>query len=165
MKPIDDLLIAEAPQALAIEVTSKCNLTCKMCPLTTGSTLSSATPDDMTTVLWQDILPLAKRYRNVMLTGYGEPLLNPNFLPMLRELNQAQVNFSVTTNGTPITKSVALELASLESMNQLTVSIDSPERDSYRSIRGGDVEKALKGVKNLMATIKDPDKVPCQWFS
>ena len=49
MNTIDEaLLVSDSPQSLQIEVTSRCNLKCKMCPLTTGDTLSSAHPGHMT---------------------------------------------------------------------------------------------------------------------
>ncbi len=160
MTHIDEsLLERDSPKTLQIEVTSRCNLTCKMCPLTTGETLSGVHPGHMREALWEEILPLAKRVGNVTLTGYGEPFLNPRFLPLLRELNQAKVVVGLSTNGTPITKSVAQELATLEYVAHYNFSIDSPIQRSYGDIRGGKVDKALKGLGNLMAVINDPTKV------
>lgn len=160
MNNIDgSLLVSAAPQQLQIEVTSRCNLKCKMCPLTTGNTLSSASPGHMTDVLWDALLPLAKRYGNVILTGYGEPFMNPNFLPLLKELNQAKVSMGMSTNGTLLTKALARELDELEHLVHINFSIDSPEEEGYHYIRGGSVEKALKGLKNLMEVIKDPNRV------
>ncbi len=160
MTTVDNsLLVRKAPQNLQIEVTSRCNLKCKMCPLTTGSTLSSSSPDDLTDVVWQHILPLAKRYGAVSLTGYGEPFLNRDFLSFLKELNQANVHIGMSTNGTLLSKSMAYEIASLEYISHINFSIDSPEENSYRSIRGGNVEKALSGLRNYMAVTKYPNRV------
>jgi MoaA/NifB/PqqE/SkfB family radical SAM enzyme len=155
----ESLLVCESPRNLQIEVTSMCNLKCKMCPLTTGNTLSSANPGHMTNVLWHNILPLAKRYGKVLLCGYGESLLNPNFLSLLQELNQAKIYMSMSTNGTLLTTSIASELTAFEYLIHINISIDSPESDSYHHIRGGNVEKALNGLKNLLAVIKDPNRV------
>ena len=159
MNLIEELLVCDAPQSLQIEITSRCNLKCKMCPLTTGSTISSASPDHMAEGLQRDILPIARRYRKVILAGYGEPLLNPHLLPFLKELDQAKVEIGMSTNGTLLTASIARKLATLKYLVALNVSIDSPEEDSYRHIRGGQVEKALTGLKNLMAVIDEPQKV------
>jgi radical SAM protein with 4Fe4S-binding SPASM domain len=109
--------------------------------------------------LRRDILPIARRYRKVILAGYGEPLLNPHLLPFLKELDQAKVEIGMSTNGTLLTESIARKLATLKYLVALNVSIDSPEEDSYRHIRGGQVEKALTGLKNLMAVIDEPQKV------
>lgn len=155
----DSLSVCETPVILQVEVTSTCNLKCKMCPLTTGSTLSSATPGHMTDVLWHQILTLAKRCGNVLMTGYGEPFLNPNFLSLLKDLNQAQVNIYFSTNGLLLTESMARELASIDRITGINFSIDSPQADSYRYIRGGNVEKALNGLRNLMAVIQKPNIV------
>lgn len=157
MTTIDDsLLVCERPAILQVEVTSTCNLKCQMCPLTTGDTLSSATPGHMTDVLRRDVLTLAKRCGNVLISGYGEPLLNPDFLSLLKELTQSAVNIYFNTNGLLLTESVALELASLDRIAGINISIDSPKADSYRSIRGGNVEKALQGLRNMMAVTPAP---------
>lgn len=146
----------DAPQCLQVEVTSRCNLKCKMCPLTTGDTLSSTKPDHMSDIIWEDIVPLAKRCGEINLTGYGEPFLNPNFLPLLQNLDREGVRIGFSTNGTLLTPEIARELAKLKHIIQINFSIDSPKQDSYRFIRGGDVEKALSGLKNLTAAIDDP---------
>ncbi len=160
MTTIDNsLLVRNAPESLQIETTSKCNLKCKMCSLTTGDTLSSHNPDHMSDEIWGKIVPIAKLCNGVNLTGYGEPLLNKNFLSFLKELNHEKIHFGMSTNGTLLNESIANELASLDYLSHINFSIDSPEVKGYRSIRGGLVNKALTGLKNFMAVTRFPERV------
>ena len=95
----------------------------------------------------------------MVLAGYGEPLTNPQCLPMLRALNAEGVDISMATNGLAVTPSIARQLVELEHLTHINFSIDSPDRDVYREVRGGNVERALQGLRNLMAVIDNRDRV------
>src|SRR5437016_4669763 len=69
------------PMAVQVEFTSRCNLRCRMCPLTTGTSSSSGAPGPMTDVVFDELLAIARRCGRVVLAGYGEPLTNPQCLP------------------------------------------------------------------------------------
>lgn len=150
---------ADVPCALQIEITSHCNLKCRMCPLTTGKTLSSQQPGRMTSRVWEAILPVAQRIEKVIVAGYGEPLVNRQCVALLKELNSFDIRMGIATNGIPITEQIAADLAALPHLLHINISIDSPDADLYREIRGGDLEKALKGVERLMAAIDDLQRV------
>lgn len=142
------------PAGVLIEITSRCNLTCTMCPLTTGRTPSSAQPGPMSDQLWRSVVPFAKQTGHANIGGYGEPLLNPRCLDYLRELDREAVHTTLTTNGTLVTPVIAAGLAALAHLDSVNVSIDSPDPAIYKTIRGGLVEKALTGVGYLAAALK-----------
>ena len=142
------------PAGVLIEITSRCNLTCKMCPLTTGRTPSSAQPGPISDDMWRAAVPFARQAGHANIGGYGEPLLNPKCLDYLRELDEAHVHTTLTTNGTLVTPVVASGLAGLAHLDSVNVSIDSPDPVIYKTIRGGPVEKALTGVGRLAAALK-----------
>jgi radical SAM protein with 4Fe4S-binding SPASM domain len=149
----------DLPYAIQVEITSNCNLRCKMCPLSTAGTLSSITPGHMQDVLWEQLLPMARAVGQVMIAGFGEPLVHKGCLPLLRQLNEAGIAVSLVTNGMAITPKTAAELVAIQSLFHINVSIDSPDPAAYHAIRGADVSKALAGLRNLMAVLDNPNRV------
>ncbi len=149
----------DLPYSLQVEITSNCNLRCKMCPLSTTGTLSSITPGHMQDVIWQDLLPMARKVGQVMIAGFGEPLVHKGCLPLIRQLDAEGIAVSIVTNGMAITPRTAAELAAIKGLFHINVSIDSPDPAAYYAIRGADVNKALGGLRNLMAAIDDPNRV------
>jgi len=148
-----------APFALQIEITSHCNLHCKMCPLTLEQTNSSVRPGHISDVLWEQLVPLAREVGQVIIAGFGEPLTNSKCLPLLRQLDACSIRMSITSNGTALLPRICQELVRLRYLTQINISIDSPDPQVYREIRGGDVEKAFKGLQNLLGCIDNPERV------
>jgi radical SAM protein with 4Fe4S-binding SPASM domain len=142
------------PDFLLIEITSRCNLKCTMCPLTTGETPSSHQPGHMSDAMWESLVVFAKESGRVNIGGYGEPLLNPKCFDYLQQLDAAGVFTTLTTNGTMVTPQFADRLKALARLETVNVSIESPDPEIYRSIRGGKVEKALEGVAHLTAALR-----------
>src|ERR1700736_5479168 len=91
--------VASRPMALQVEFTSDCNLRCRMCPLTTGTSSSSASPGPMSEVVFDELLAVASQCGHLILAGYGEPLSNPRCLELLRVLEVSRVNIAMATNG------------------------------------------------------------------
>ena len=147
------------PMAVQVEFTSRCNLRCRMCPLTTGTSSSSGDPGPMTDVVFDELLDIARRCRRVVLAGYGEPLTNPQCIPMLQALDAEGIDVSMATNGLALSPELARQLVAIRHLTHINVSIDSPDPDVYREVRGGNVRRALQGLRNLMAEIDNRDRV------
>lgn len=131
------LLLPEAPFALQVEVTSKCNLRCKMCPLTSGTTSSGASSGHIGAATWAQVLAAARRSRQVFISGFGEPLTNPACLQLLSDLDALAVRTTLVTNGAALSADIATRLAALENLVHVNVSIDSPDGGQYREIGAG----------------------------
>ncbi len=86
------------PLYLQVEITSRCNLKCKMCPLTLGTTITSSAEGNLDDASWDDIKQYAQQVGHVLISGYGEPITNVRFLPMLQELDALGVHTSFSTN-------------------------------------------------------------------
>jgi len=142
------------PLFLLIEITSRCNLKCRMCPLTTGETPSSRQPGHMPDDVWNALIPFAQETGRVNIGGYGEPLVNPRWFACLQELDAAGVWTTLTTNGTMVTRQVAEQLRTLKRLETVNVSVDSPDPEIYRRIRGGAVERTLEGVGHLTSVLR-----------
>lgn len=149
----------DLPYALQVEITTQCNLRCRMCPLTVDGTLSSLTPGHVREIPWREVVELARETRNVIIAGFGEPLLHPDCMSLLQELDRSSVWMSLATNGTAITEARARQMAELLNLVHINVSIDSPDPATYRAIRGGELERALRGLRNLMAAVSDANRV------
>src|SRR5262249_39662245 len=116
---------AGCPYCLQVEITSSCNLKCKMCRLTLGETITSLQPAHMEEVVWHRVLEAARRAAVVWVIGYGEPTLNPRFLQMLQDLDRLGVAIVFATNGISLRQELVAQLAKLRHLAHVNVSIDS----------------------------------------
>src|SRR5262249_22518443 len=129
------------------------------CPLTLRNTLTSLHPGHMEVVTWERVLEIAQHVGSVWLVGLGEPTTNPQFLRMLRDLNDVPVPFAFSTNGISVRREFVEGLAQLKHLGTVSVSIDSPDPDVYRNVRGGDVKRALAGLAALKAGLPESVKL------
>ena len=148
-----------SPIALQVEITSACNLRCTMCPLTNFQTASSKEKGHMKIATWHSVLEMAKTVQQVNLAGFGETLANPNCIKLLRELDQLGIPVALATNGTLVTEKLASQLAEIKSLNIINVSIDSLEKTTYQAVRGGNLDRALAGVRYLVTALKNHNKI------
>lgn len=146
----DAVLQPDLPFAMQLELTSRCNLRCVMCPLTTGTSSTSGAPGAVSGDTWERILPVARRCQQVFVAGYGEPFTNPRCVDLLRDLDEHGVETTIATNGLVVTPAIASALASLRHLSRVNVSIDSPDPDVYRALRGSNLRRALQGLRNLL---------------
>lgn len=149
----------EYPETLSVEVTSACNLKCRMCALTTGDTRSSRRAGHMNEVVWERILEAADRIGHVNLNGWGENFLNPRFLDYMRELDARGVRTNFSTNGYFLTEGNVAELAAVRHLTHVNVSIDSPDPRIYEAIRGRPLAPAMRGLRNLVNGLPRPERV------
>ena len=61
--------------------------------------------------------------KQIAITGKGEPLLHPEFLKFCREVNRYKIAFSITTNGDNLFPSLCRELAKLEYLSYVRISV------------------------------------------
>ena len=148
-----ELVYHDLPFALQVEITSRCNLRCQMCPLTSGSTASRVTPGHISEATWAEVLRLARASRQIFVAGFGEPTTNPRCLELLRDLDSESIHMTLVTNGLAVTRSMAHQLAALEYLDHINVSIDSPDPDVYFQIRGTQLDRAWRGLSNLMVAM------------
>lgn len=94
---------------LYLEITSRCNLNCKMCFKQHWEDIDG----DMSYDLFQKILDDAKEFpelRMVIFGGIGEPLVHPKFLEMMRDVKKRGYALGITTNGTLLSEKVMNEI-------------------------------------------------------
>jgi radical SAM protein with 4Fe4S-binding SPASM domain len=143
------------PSLIQVEPSSRCNLRCQMCPVTTKGTLSTQNPGVMSDDVWASVRAIGARIGKVLMTGFGEPFLHPDFLDMLRDLDSRGVVIAFSTNGILVTDDIVRQLNKLKNLAHVNVSIDSPDPEVYREVRRGDVHRALAGLKKLVGGLSE----------
>ena len=134
-----------------IEVTSRCNLSCENCVRNAwDELLGDMTPEVFDRII-EDLSALPD-LREVYIGGYGEPLLHPRFGEILNRIKSLGVRVTLSTNGTLITEEKARALIDA-GLDRLYISMDSPDADLFREIRGGSdldlIMDNLRRVRNM----------------
>ena len=126
--------VAEAPPVcLYLEVTNRCNLLCETCPRTFEAL---EPPADMSWELFTRIVDQVPGVARAVLHGVGEPMRD---LPrMIRYLKERGTYVLFNTNGTLLRPPKFQELIET-GLDELRVSLDAADRETYRAVRGKDV--------------------------
>lgn len=134
------------PKQLDIEVTSLCNLQCKLCP----SLCNDGKTGNMSFSFFKSIVDRIDWPCTVVAWLNGEPFMNPEYLDMVKYLNEKKQRFYTTTNLTIWREDVLREiLRNGSSAYQLIVSMDG-------LFGTGNISKARPGTNEtiLAANIK-----------
>ncbi|MBU2615162.1 MAG: radical SAM protein [Elusimicrobia bacterium] len=127
-----------------VEVTSRCNLQCTMCPRRSFE----ASNQDMSRELFLKLSDDFKLFRMIDLTGWGEPLLHPDFFEFVRIAKSKRCRVKYVSNGVAFNKDKADETIKT-GVDWIVFSVDSPENKTYREIRGADLEKVSANIRYL----------------
>jgi len=129
-----------------IEITSKCNLNCKMC----FRRFWNDKVLEMDFDRYLNILEQLKEFpalETVYLGGIGEPLVHSKIIDIIRKTKELGVRIEFGTNGTLLNK-CAEEIVRL-GVDNIIVSIDAPDPKGYEDIRGTDFNKIEDNVMYL----------------
>ncbi|GAA3438055.1 radical SAM protein [Kutzneria kofuensis] len=125
----------------------RCNAKCKFCGVWKYSR------DGMLPVSrWQELFDelAGLGLAHVLFTG-GEPMLYPDFLPIIEHVDSLGVHTAIITNGSLLDEERVRRLAALKGLEQITVSLDSADpavHDEVRKMRGL-FRRATKGMARL----------------
>jgi len=147
------------PLGIQIEITTKCNLRCKMCPNRGfGDFKMVDIPIDTYASVLRQSLP---EIEYVYMWGVGEPTSHPKFLEMVRMAKQFGLKISFSTNGTFLNKNMAEKIVKW-GVDEIIFSIDSADPKLYNKIRkGAKFDKVIDNLRTLLKIKKERDaKVP-----
>lgn len=138
------------PTHIFLEVTNRCNLSCVMCGRTHDRRYKNQDfVGDMPLQIVRRLDRLYNRSSFVVATGLGEPFLNPEFVSILEYLKKKNATVSLTSNGTCLEEDQARALVDA-AVDRIVLSIDSPDRDTFKQIRiGADLDQILENVERL----------------
>jgi MoaA/NifB/PqqE/SkfB family radical SAM enzyme len=122
------------PVCLYLEVTNRCNLLCTTCPRTYEEL---EPPADMSWDLFASIVDQVPDLARAVLHGVGEPMLVANLPRMVGYLRDRGVYVLFNTNGTVLSERNGRALIDA-GLDELRVSLDASNRDSFKAIRGRD---------------------------
>lgn len=145
------------PTEVQIEITNRCNLSCKMCPRNKMDLPSQ----DMSMETFETAISRIGDPDYLILTGWGEPLMNPNFFRMVElakeKLPKTKIRF--TTNGTLLDSEYSRKVI-ISGIDRVAISLDVV---SYNNRSAGIVhpnaEKVLENIKNFL-DLRDRKKYP-----
>jgi MoaA/NifB/PqqE/SkfB family radical SAM enzyme len=140
-------------EAFQIEVTSRCNLKCVMCPVTVLADRWAAR--DLPWETFERIAEAFARVRWVHLQGWGEPLLHRRFFDMAARAKSAGCRVGFTTNGTRLTRANGARLLEL-GLDLMAVSIAGARAATHEAIRvGSDFAKLLENLRGFVSLCRE----------
>lgn len=139
------------PPHISVELTNRCNLQCRMCMRFHAETRKLGT---MEFDLFREIMDDAARSPtcDLLLTGFGEPLLHPQFDRCLEYATDQGIDtLRIITSGTLLTAEKADAILST-GVRSIHFSIDGNSSETYNNIRsGGDFDKTIENVTYSLA--------------
>ena len=143
---------------IRVSLTDQCNLNCFYCK--TENICSNKKQDNLDSETIINIIKMAADIgiKRIKLTG-GEPLLRKDIVKLIRNIASLKgvEDLSMTTNGV-LLPLLAGKLAEA-GLNRVNISLDSLDPATYRSITGGDLEKALEGIDSALEAGLVPIKI------
>lgn len=135
-----------------IEITNICNLNCSFCSQVNRK------KEYMSLNNFKEILNKIKDYTDyIYLHVKGEPLLNPNFIDMIKSCEEYNIKVNLTTNGT-LFPQVVDKLKECKSLNKINFSLHSENNiPNYCEEIFKSVEKLPSNVTTIyrLWTLKD----------
>jgi len=137
---------------LQIGVSSRCTHVCAMCPRTIFSDQWVST--DMSLETYRRIAEHFPLVRNVYLSGWGEPLLNPHFKEMIGLAKEAGCTVGFTTNGARLDDETIAQLVD-DQVDLVSVSLAGATSPTHDSIRAG---SSLLGISEKLEQLRTQKK-------
>ncbi len=143
------------PVLAVFEVCLRCNSACGYCdlPLNVGRyEMTRAEIRDVFARLYQDGL------RFLFIQG-GEPLLRKDLVDILGDLHGIGYHLSLITNGTRLTPELVTRFTHLKL--DISISLDTLDRERYRRIRGADQLRRVVAGIDLLGEYPHPKYLTC----
>jgi len=118
-----------------LEPTSLCNLNCRTCIRNSWSEKPGEMPFETYQVLLRGMerIPTLKK---ISFWGFGEPLLHPDILEMIRSAKKLKVKTELITDGLLLSERISAGLIAA-GLDSLVVSLDGTSPETQAGIRGG----------------------------
>ena len=141
------------PDTVHIEPINICNARCVMCPYTLSRRKRQVMPLD----LFKKIIDDCARFgvNTVVVTGLGEPLLDPTIYEKLKYAVAAGLRVRMVTNASSLDREATLKI--LETgIHQVAFSVDGYDKRTYENIRKGLCYESV--VSNIVNFLEEREK-------
>lgn len=142
------------PTFVSFNVSNRCNEACPMCSVWREEGEELPLPE------------IARIFAEFKRVGFlitevsgGEPFLRPDLFEVFSLLDRLGFLYTTTTNGTVLTADQIGRLREARGMLQLAVSLDSLNRELYRTLRGKDLLPAVLTTLERLAMAPPPQPV------
>ena len=135
------------PEQISLEITTRCNLDCVMCPhgLPNGMLIKK----DASDTLIDSLLATIDEVKYWHPIGTGEPLLARGFWRIIDALEgRSSPGVVMNTNGVLLTRQNVERLVKAP-IQHVNVSMDAALPETYKKIRGFDLRKVVDGARRL----------------
>ena len=141
---VKPLKVLHLPQHIQLEPTTYCNLNCSMC----SHSQYIQDPRHLTLPQFQSILAQIHPQK-LTLSGFGEPLMNPDLTEMVRLAKSQGCSVNTTTNGTFFTEKRVRDIVT-SGLDLVKISIDGAKAETYQRVRGEDrFDLVLDGIQRI----------------
>ena len=145
---------AARPVFLHIEPTGRCNLKCVMCPR--GDNMNRPMGGYMSMDLFEKICREVDPVF-VAFVGFGEPLLHPEIVRMVRFCVAQGRNTRISTNAMLVDETMSRDLIRA-GLHQIWFSMDSPIKEDLEAIRqGADFDRIVGNIKTFLK-VRDQER-------
>lgn len=149
------------PRAIELEVTTRCNLRCRICEHTHWDEVG----EDMSFGDFKHIVDQFPDLRWMGITGIGEQFLNPDFMDMLAYLKGRGVFVEFFNSGNMMTPERSRRLVEL-GVDKIWISMEAATASTYESTRvGARFERVVENVRELFRIKRELNSAtPEVWF-
>lgn len=153
---LEEVLPLDTPYAVSIDPCNLCNFKCKFCAMHSSGEILDFQQQMMPLTLFRkvidDIAEFPSRLKLMYITGYGEPLLHPEFPEMVRYAKEKNVSelVALVTNGSKLNPE--LNQALIDSgLDRVRISVEGISEEGYYEISGVrmDFEQFIANIKDL----------------
>jgi len=133
-------------QNIVIESTSRCNLRCEMCPRNSYKQISG----DFDLNLFKSLSAYFKQNMVINLAGWGEPILYPKLIEMIKIVKKKGARVGFTTNATLLNNEISEKLIK-NGLDFIDFSLDGASQHIYEKIRrGAKFHEVIENIRNFM---------------
>ncbi len=140
------------PVRLVLELTSRCNLKCRMCRSWKDFEDRHKKTGHMSDDVFRQFLRLVPTAMIIQPQGWGESLVHPRFFPYLREIRRLNPGavISFNTNGMLLNEPAAEQIIEL-GVSRVCFSLDSSKKEVHQDIRhGASFDRILQNMRGLV---------------
>jgi radical SAM protein with 4Fe4S-binding SPASM domain len=154
------------PVTITLEPTLACNSNCIMCNRNYNRMETKEAEGFLSWDTFNKIKPYFKYARSVLFGGFGEALLHPDYLAMLKEIKKSGTFVFFYTNGIAMKEDIGKKLVDI-GMDRICISMGGASRGTYKKIRGTDsFEQVVENIKHIRDYKKKTGrKTPALFFN